>query len=101
MSDEQARADGLFDADEVARHCPACPVNLIPGLERYVNQRIETGTFLRAVLENDLATALRHADDDSIENMRVIVGVVYNHVPSIAWGSKAKVRAWLERKEVA
>jgi hypothetical protein len=33
--------------------------HLVPGLQRYFSDHIETGSFLRAVLENDLCEACR------------------------------------------
>lgn len=64
-------------------------------LERYLNKGILPGGFMTAVLENDLAGAFSRADVENTANLRNIVGYIYNHIPSTAWGSREKVEAWL------
>lgn len=73
------------------------PVNpiIIDSLERYLNNRIPCGSFLTAVLENNLCEAFGRADMFNSANMKNIVGYIYNHIPSNAWGSRAKVESWL------
>jgi len=66
-------------------------------LDRYVNDRIPTGGFLRAVLANDLFEAVGRAD---IFNQRALVqicGYIYNDIPSSCWGSYEIVDKWLEK----
>lgn len=72
-----------------------CPGNVQGGLERYVNDRVAPGGFLRAVLENDLARAIGRADLENLEELPDIVRYVYSHVPAKAWGSKDAVARWL------
>ena len=66
------------------------------GLLRYLEERIEPGQCLRAILENNLHEAFSRADDEVMENMHAIVAYLYNEAPSPSWGSPAKVTAWLE-----
>ncbi len=66
-------------------------------LARYVEHRIETGGFLRAVLENNLKEACGRADEQNQATLFHIVGYIYNELPSVAWGSPEKVRQWLNR----
>ena len=54
---------------------------------------------MRAVLENDLLGAFERADYINKHDMLWIVSYVYNHVPSCAWGSKQRVKDWLDRKD--
>ena len=75
------------------------PVDVIESLKRYQNGGIPPGGFLRAVLENNLCEAIGHADDNNLPALRDIVGWVYNRMPSAAWGSREKYKAWIERKE--
>lgn len=56
------------------------------------------GGFLEAVLTNDLFGAVGHADSYNIETIPAICSYVYNELPSICWGSQAKVLAWAERQ---
>lgn len=60
-------------------------------LERYHNHKIMPGGFLMAVLENDLSGACGRADSDNIKILPQIVGYIYNHFPSNAWGSEEKI----------
>jgi len=68
-------------------------------LDRYVKDRISTGGFLRAVLENDLKEAFGRADEDAVAQMKDIVMYCYNELPSNCWGSPEKVTSWLNRQE--
>jgi len=70
--------------------------DLLGALERYLNHGIMPGGFMTAVLENNLKEAFARADDTNIENMKNIVGYVYNNIPSDSWGSREAVNAWLE-----
>lgn len=56
-----------------------------------------TGGFVRAVLENDLIEAFILADESSTAALRGIVFYVYHEIPSACWGSRKKVKAWLEK----
>jgi hypothetical protein len=71
------------------------PPMLLAGLERYRSQRIPTGDFLRAVLENNLKEAVGRADIHSQAALCAITSWCYNNLPSEAWGSPKKVDAWL------
>lgn len=77
--------------------------DLYGALERYLNHGIMPGSFLTAVLENNLSEAFGRADICNEANMKNIVGYIYNNIPSYAWGSKEKVKQYLltlnERKE--
>lgn len=64
-------------------------------LRRYADNKISTGGFLQAVLENDLKEAMGRADIEARENLFDIVSYCYNELPSGCWGNKEKVAAWL------
>lgn len=64
-------------------------------IDRYVEHKVPTGDFLKAVLENDLAGALGRADLEAMDNIRHIVCYIWNEVPSQCWGSKEKVSKWM------
>jgi hypothetical protein len=72
---------------------------IVESLDRYVKDRIPTGSFLRAVLENDLREAFGRADDRNIRDMFHIVSYCYNKLPGNCWGSKEVVQGWLDRKD--
>ena len=71
------------------------PERLRGGMQRYIEHRIEPGSFLLAVLENDLKQACRKADGDKAL-LFAIVAWLYNHAPAECWGSVANVELWLE-----
>ena len=77
------------------RNSSLCPPKIVESLERYTAEGIPPGGFLRAVLENDLATAFRSADEVNLEMLPHIVAYIWNEVPASAWGSRANVNAWL------
>lgn len=74
------------------------PPLIVDGLRSYVLDRVETGGFLRAVLENDLAGAICRADASSLTAIRDIVLYVHNCLPSECHGSGEVVNAWLKRR---
>lgn len=61
---------------------------------KYVEDGVFPGVFLTAVLENNLVEAYGRADGINAERMRDWVEWLYNKVPAIAWGSKARIKAW-------
>lgn len=77
--------------DELIDRDCGVPANLLPGLERYVLEAIETGGFLRAVLENDLAGAILRGDPESIAAIPAILTWLTLHAPLAIWGSREKV----------
>jgi hypothetical protein len=72
------------------------PVNLHEGLIAYFEQRRPTGDFLRCVLENDFAGAVTRADSESLGAVRALACWLMTNVPSSAWGSPERVKAWLD-----
>lgn len=75
------------------------PNRIVEALKRYEQDRIPTGSFLRAVLENNLTEAFQRADDECLLRLRDIVSYCYNKLPSPCWGSKKQVSAWLKGKK--
>jgi hypothetical protein len=72
--------------------------HLIPGLNRYFNDHIETGGFLRSVLENDLRGACaRAADVGTRWALFELVTYIELMAPAECWGSPEKVKAWLSK----
>ena len=70
------------------------PGNLLPGLQRWRDLRVRPGSFLCAVLENDLRKAVQSADPVSYGALRAIVEWCWNELPADAWGSPEKMDAW-------
>lgn len=70
--------------------------DMAEALARYVYFGIMPGSFLAAVLENNLKEAVFKADHRNKDKLREFVIVLYNYVPAEAWGSAEKVTSWLE-----
>lgn len=64
-------------------------------LKLYVEHRIRPGSFLQAVLENDLKQSFQRADSNNTRNMRNIVQFCYSSLPGNCWGSPNAVKNWL------
>ncbi len=52
------------------------------------------GSFVQAVLENNLKEAFGKADENNREALFEIVSYCYNKIPAGCWGSKENVEAW-------
>jgi hypothetical protein len=69
------------------------------GIVRYLNDHIRPGSFLSAVLGNDLREAMGCADDENTASLQAIVAYLYNEAPFGSWGSPENFTAWLEAWE--
>jgi hypothetical protein len=74
------------------------PPQLHDGLVLYLTAHIPPGSFLTAVLSNDLIHAVNRGDDDCLRELAAIVRWLYRYAPHGAWGSVASVEAWLARR---
>ena len=76
------------------------PEHNILGLWDYYMHGISTGTFLQAVLTNDLHLACRKADAINRTALFDIVNFLHNVFPCDAWGSPEVVEKWLQKHRV-
>lgn len=74
------------------------PYHLHEGLIRYFEDGIVPGSFMTAVLTNDLRNAVQRADHISIPHLQWIVNWLVWYAPSGAWGSITKVQQWAEQR---
>jgi hypothetical protein len=72
--------------------------DMLDAIRRYIDDRIPPGSFLTAVICNDLREAVGRADDDNLAHLPAFIGYFYNEAPSRCWGSEEKMQAWLEQK---
>lgn len=70
----------------------------LDAIDLYVKQGIPTGSFLAAVLCNDLMEAMGRADMGNRSSLFEICTYIYNETPSSCHGSPQRVREWLEYK---
>ena len=73
------------------------PDYMMDGLRMYIDHGVEPGSFLTAVICNDLSDACGRADETNLRNLPAFVAYLYNEAPSPCWGSRAKMDAWMER----
>jgi len=78
-----------YDADNLL------PKHMREGMKRYIEDRRPTGSFLTAVLSNDLMNTLRCADDINRHCLFNYAMWLHNYAPPECYGSPEKVRAWL------
>ena len=74
------------------------PSRILQGLKDYVEDGTPTGSFLAAVISNDLMDAVGRADDDNIRVLRSICGYVHNEFPRGSHGSREIYKNWIEAK---
>jgi hypothetical protein len=78
------------DWSKIPEHCRE-------GLKEYLVGGIPVGSFLRAVICNDLADACGRADDINRHHLFNYVQFLYQYAPSPAWGSPEAYNDWVER----
>ena len=71
----------------------------IDSITHYATDGRRLGSFLHAVVANDLCEAIDRADATSLANLPAIVRHLYTSVPMGRWGSYASVAAWLDLKD--
>ena len=77
--------------NNIPRHCQDAVL-------QYVLRGINPGGFLQAVFSNDLAGAFGRADETNRKSLFEYVSFLYNEAPLVSWGSREKMKAWIERK---
>lgn len=74
-------------------------VRFAKAIDNYVQNRWKAGGFINAILENDLVETMNRAHDEETRNaIPAILMYIYNELPGTSWGSKSKVKLWLEEE---
>lgn len=71
------------------------PAGLRGGVQRYIEHGVPTGSFLEAVISNDLHASFACADEFNQRHMFEIVAWFHNECPHNAWGSAKAYGDWL------
>lgn len=71
---------------------------MVESLEAYRDHGREPGSFLMAILCNDLVAAVAAADEDNMDNLPAYADFLYNHMPVASWGDETRVRRWALRR---
>lgn len=73
------------------------PSHIQGGARRYIEHGVKPGDFLTAVICNDLKESFGRADEINTARMFDIVDFFYNEAPAGCWGSKGRMKDWIER----
>jgi len=73
------------------------PEHMRGGAQRWIENGILPGSFMTAVLQNNLTEALNRADSINKERLHDIVAFFYNEAPSACWGSPEQVEEWRKK----
>jgi hypothetical protein len=84
-----------YARERIEQGLPLVPQHMHGGIRRYFYEGIGPGSFLTAVLENNLMEALGRADDENRNALPAYGTFLYNYVPAGSFGSPAKVAEWL------
>lgn len=74
------------------------PPYMMEGLWNYVKHGIPPGSFLCAVLENNLVHAAEKADVQNIACLPAYASFLVSKAPGACWGSPEKVSRWINMK---
>lgn len=77
------------------------PTHMMQQMKDYAEKGIPVGSFLAAVIKNDLKGACECADDRNITIIPVYVNWFYNHAPMPCWGSEENYFRWLDEHQAA
>ena len=72
------------------------PEHMQQPMSDYIEKGIAPGSFLSAVLSNDLMGAFGRADSTNIYRIKDFASFLYNHAPSLCHGSPTRVAKWIE-----
>lgn len=72
---------------------------MVMAIRNYIDHHIEPGSFLSAVISNNLKEAVGRADNKNIRLLPEYVFYFYNYAPSVCWGSTEKMDRWLTPPE--
>lgn len=75
----------------------AIPETTRETIDNWVKFALPPGSFVEAVLCNDLQEAFACADDENIAALHSIVAYVYNRIPGTCWGNADRFRNWPAR----
>lgn len=74
------------------------PVDYMAGaVQCYIENGLEPGSFMRALLCNDLRGAIARADGMNIARIPHWVVWMENNLPGAAWGSAQNYENWIAR----
>lgn len=74
------------------------PKHMGDGVKLYLEYGIHPGSFLTAVLENNLVESVARADNINRSQIAEWARFLYAEMPRESWGSKEKVDAYIKKR---
>lgn len=74
------------------------PDHMQDSINRYIKDHTPVGSFLQAVIENNLMEAVARADDENLRNLPAFVSFFYNLAPTDCWKSPENYKNWIANK---
>jgi hypothetical protein len=75
------------------------PSRMLPSLYAYIVDGRPPGSFLEAIITNDLHAAFALADDENVQCLAAWTQLLYQWAPSESWGSKATMTRWIAAQQ--
>lgn len=90
-------------SESIFRFAHGVPEPTVNALRRYYLRGLNPGSFLVAILNNDLRGACEQANDLERHRLFEIVQFLFVHAPADSWGRPDAAEQWIERfhEEVA
>lgn len=73
------------------------PDSVLQEINSFVLKGTPTGSFVSAVLRNDLKLAIGTGGPSALAAIRKVVSYMYNRVPSMCYGDAESIQSWRER----
>lgn len=77
------------------------PEHMRGAVKRYIEHRVAPGSFLTAVLCNDLRGACEQADDINRYRLFDYIKFFYMYAPAGSWGSRENFERWVSKRTEA
>lgn len=90
----EEREEGMTDNIDYS----LIPKHMINGVILYLEKGKLPGSFLTSILENNLVESIARADHININRIVDWARFLYLQMPVGSWGSKEKVRKWIDSK---
>jgi hypothetical protein len=74
------------------------PEHMLDAVAGYVDDHYPVGSFLQAVISNDLFRAVSKADDLNRDRLVNYVAFFYNYAPASCWGSPEAYASWVKER---
>lgn len=74
------------------------PERMMEDIDAYIMLGHWPCRFLEAVIQNDFVEICKQADDENLRNLPAYAHYLYNEVNSTCWGSKEKMKIWIESR---